>query len=136
MGIKTIHRGRLYSAIFSEMLIKKWDPLIKGPLLTKIKGMSEYDRLLYIWNNPKYLYDYFSSKKKYLDGPYYKGIPVTDAGDMTQEYLDPFFEKLDSLNLDEVFKTLHDKPTDKDDNRYKHKIKEQKVIKTGFVFMQ
>lgn len=126
MRVKTIHKGRLYSATFSENLIKKWDPLITDSLLKEIKGMSEYDRLLCIWNNPKYLFDYFTSKKKYLDGPYYNKIPVTDAGDMTQEYIDPFFDKLDSKNLEEVFQTLHDKPTDKDDNRYKHKIKETK----------
>ena len=55
MKIKQIHKGQLYSAIFSEEHIKKWDPLIKGALLKEIKGMSEYDRLLCIWNNPKYL---------------------------------------------------------------------------------
>lgn len=129
MKIKQIHKGRLYSAIFSEEHIKKWDPLIKGALLKEIKGMSEYDRLLCIWNNPKYLYDYFASKKKYLDGSYYDKIPIADAGDMTQNYIDPFFDKLDSPNLEEVFKTLHDKLTDKDDDRFKHKIKETKKDK-------
>lgn len=124
MKLKEIYKQRLYSAVFPEDLIKKWDPLLTSSLLEDIKGLTEYDRLYVIWSNAQYLHDYFTAQKKYLDGDHYHGIPVDKAGDMTQDYLDPFFDKLDEDNLDEVFKTLEKQPTDPEDNRFKHKIKE------------
>lgn len=122
--IEKIYPSRLYSVVYPDRLIHKWDKLIKNEIAKDCKGLCEYDRLWVLWTNPNYLFEYFSSKKDYLDGPHYNGISVVKAGDMTATYINPFFDLLDSDNLDDVFKTLQNEVTNPTDNRYKHKIKE------------
>lgn len=129
MELEEIRSGKLYAAVFKDEQLKKWDSLYSDSVIKRFHkckdlGRSEYYRLWFIWNDPRYLVSFFKRYVKYLNGAYYGGIHIDKAIDMTQDYIDPFFEMLDSANLDAVFKTLEDSPKDSKDNRFKHKIKE------------
>lgn len=61
---------------------------------------NEFARIVNLWKDVEYVFNYFDQNRKYLKGPYWKGITIEYATDKTLDLLDDMYDAIISCAED------------------------------------
>ncbi|MCF8218491.1 MAG: hypothetical protein K9J21_05880 [Bacteroidales bacterium] len=88
MNIVTIFANRLYAIQFDN------------------ESENELARIVNMWKDVEYLFNYFDSNREYFDNSYWNGVTIEYATDKTLELLDDIYDTLIKCAADNTESTL------------------------------